>query len=747
MHTVVKGRWAGVLLVLLLVLLGALGLRAQPGAPLREVTRLARVAEPPGGLIPYRSDKLWGYADTTGRVVIRPCLYWDAIQETAFFDQGFVRLDAYIDPEALLPLPGRATSKPKEFGLQILNARGELLRVRPWEAAVQQPDGSLQCLPRAQAQGRRELFALVREPWQNTGFNAGLYHRVGMPDSTSALPPAPPGAAYGKALGAHRVAWEAAPASRPPAGARHQLAPPTLYALGDERGRLLTGYQFAAIAPFQEGRAAITYWLKASAAARRDGRPAATTTAGYLDTLGRVVIPARYERVSAFRYGRAVVETATQYGIIDRQGHYLLPLQTDPLAEPDAGGFIKRTHVVEAAQDTRQIRYLPPPGQPGPEQTFDEGEAFAQGRAVVRQGARVGLIDEAGHWVTPEAYQRLHTAAALRSQPNLYGDLDEEQIAVNAAAWPLTATLEPGHARPDARYLVARRAGKIGIVARATGLEVVPAVYDSILLNPLYGMASLSRAGRPYVVALATGRAVAGTYQGFDFQTARGRRLYLTRTQPQAWALADTTGQLRTAWIPGTGYPTPEGWLLSHEPQGWTLRDTTGRLALASPTPIKQPEWDRLWDEARRSAASRWGANTIFAEYWRLPLTASNPYARGVFVVPDTAAHRLRLLDARLHEVGQYALPAAGQPPLVVSTLRSYWHYVAPRKPGRGLYPTVQPGDPFQLVTDTGRRLAPVPGAPWAYFSWFDYPRAWYQHGVLPTTQGYVTRGGRKLWE
>lgn len=70
--------------------LGALHAHTMPpaGAPLREVTRLARVAEPPGGLIPYRAGALWGYADTTGRVVIRPSWELDNIRETTFFNRA-----------------------------------------------------------------------------------------------------------------------------------------------------------------------------------------------------------------------------------------------------------------------------------------------------------------------------------------------------------------------------------------------------------------------------------------------------------------------------------------------------------------------------------------------------------------------------------------------------------------------------------------------------------------------------------
>lgn len=163
-------------------------------------------------------------------------------------------------------------------------------------------------------------------------------------------------------------------------------------------------------------------------------------------------------------------------------------------------------------------------------------------------------------------------------------------------------------------------------------------------------------------------------------------------------------------------------------------------------TGAANPAWAAQWEEARQAAENYWRDGN--ARYWELPLPGASRYARGLFVVHEEANRRLVWLDAHLREVGRYALPATadtqpGAP--TVMPLPGYWRYV-----GQRFYnyrPDIDDKKPFQLLTDTGRLLPAPAGAPWAFFFSFDYPRAWYQHGVLPTTRGYVTRGGRRLWQ
>lgn len=702
------------------------------GAPLREVARLARVAEPPGGLIPYRAGELWGYADTTGRVVIQPCIPWPGVQDAVLFDHGFATIPAYLAPGAVATLTGLPL-RP-EVGLLILNARGEVLPLAREQAAVLQPDSSLCGVLRTHAHGQVELRQLEHEYHQNTGFGAAAFRRVQASDDLPIIPQETTPTLHQSPLGAHRVTW-----AREEAGKREV---DERFALADDHGRRLTGYQFSSLEAFHDGLAI--------AEQRRQGARTEAAHYGYVDTTGHLVVPVRYDNASAFSHGRAVVEKQDRQGILDQRGRYLLALQSHHLYGPDADGYIQElvpTSPVPAGTNpdaAAQLRYLPPPGQPPITLRFDDGGSFLRGRARVRLGQRQGLIDSLGRWVTPLAYERLLALPTLHSEPNEVGESGPYDPPGDADRWRTAVGISPRHPVPDPRYLVARRQGKFGIVARRSGREVVPADYDSVLVNPCYGMVSMQRAGRAYLVALSTGRAVAGVFQGIVFLTPQGKHFHLTDPAAGAWALADTTGQLVTAWLPGTGYPTAQGWMLSQESHAWTLRTAAGKLAYTSPTPIELPAWTAQWTEIQQNYRRYWEVGS--GEYWLLPVPGSSRYVHGPFLVHDEANGRLTWLDAQLHDVGHYPLPTssvAAKPAPQVIPLPGYWRYVGGYKNQFDL----DSRKPFQLLTDTGRLLPAPPGAPWAFFFSFDYPRAWYQHGVLPTTQGYVTRGGRHLWQ
>jgi hypothetical protein len=711
--------------------------------PLREVTRLTRVAEPSGGLVPYRVGGRWGYADTTGQVVIEPAIRHAvldaaAVSETVFFTHGFALLAPALVLATLPPaVPGET------YRAIILNAKGDVLRVRWSEAALLLPDGSLQRVPRWHVYGQWE-WGQLRPAAYSDGFSDGGAVRI-VPDARDQASRLYPDSLYyaSALLGANRGSRADLPLGDA-AYTSWRYSPRTqgLYALTDRQGRLLTGYRFACIDSFHEGRARVVFpqWRATPSPAQlpvdRARRPSfAGSQLNYLDSTGTLLPLPLLTGASVFRHGRAVVqqgEAEKTFAIINTRGRFQLPFQSCHLSDPDEAGFVR-----VAGGPGPGIRYLPPPDKPGfVRQVFEEAGPFRQGRAWARQGTRIGLLDERGRWVTARGYQQLTAPRQLRSYPdepareqeaesrNVYVREDlwpsARQLGIPTRSWP--AGVAPLYPPADTAYLVARRRGQYGLVARQSGRAVVPVRYDSVLFNACRGVACLRRGGTAYVVAIATGRElIAAEYGGIDFITPHGRLLYLTRSSPAAWALADTTGQLHTPWLAGTGYPTSHGWLLSHEPQGWTLRDSTGRLGYQSAFAVRQAfatdQWELLQLATRDSQAAGSASHT---PYWRLPLPSSWP-SMG-YVIEEPA--QWRFLNAELHEVGR--LPHAG-----TTLLSCGWAYHA-----------------GSLLTATGESLpAPAGGTPWLRWYFFDYPRAWHQHGVLPTAQGYRTRGGRKLWE
>lgn len=200
-------------LLLLLLVLISLPVTAQelppPGGwPLRPVSALQVVAEPPGGLLPYRQGRRWGFADTTGRVWIQPIFTTEpprfgaglllvpraALASSApaaaprhrqrshyrshrgqqmlvqrrhsqpdFYPPTWnARYGALLresDADSLRWYLGHTGSLPQPVWL--LNARGEQLRAEPGQALVPGPDGTWRAESRAAGlPGRRELVAI-----------------------------------------------------------------------------------------------------------------------------------------------------------------------------------------------------------------------------------------------------------------------------------------------------------------------------------------------------------------------------------------------------------------------------------------------------------------------------------------------------------------------------------------------------------------------------------------------------------
>jgi hypothetical protein len=173
------------------------------GWPLRTVAVLRVVPEPLGGLIPYRQGQLWGFADTTGRVWIRPVfttqpprfgagLLLQAQQERADLEndtrppgakhaRGRQLLPSWnvrygrLENHGLSTLWSVDLDKPVRQGTAwLLNAHGERLPAQPNEAMVQAPGEGWRAVRRGAAPGAaRELVAIeTRElgtDWQRPG--------------------------------------------------------------------------------------------------------------------------------------------------------------------------------------------------------------------------------------------------------------------------------------------------------------------------------------------------------------------------------------------------------------------------------------------------------------------------------------------------------------------------------------------------------------------------------------------------
>ncbi|MDO7873808.1 hypothetical protein Q5H93_03620 [Hymenobacter sp. ASUV-10] len=329
------------------------------GWPLRPVAALRAVPEPPGGLVPYRQGELWGFADTTGRVWIRPvfrfeppCFGAGLLLQTEQASEPHQTTYQYrpLQPGTKLPrwLPSWnlrygwlhaaedygpliwnvSFRKPSKTGVSfVLNAHGEQLLVSAREAIASTAGGGWQAVARpARATGQHELAAIesseIEPYWQRPGrlFTVPLGAQPpGVParfmrrraydpevDFEAPLPAGSPLYLAQKVnwLRPHRLVWHSRDGiSRQLAGTRYRYH--GRMALFDARGHRLTDYRYRGMKQLLPQR--LAYWQ-------------------YTDSL-------YYDREAAdsaglarnWLIGEGPDVMACRYGLLDRRGREITP--------------------------------------------------------------------------------------------------------------------------------------------------------------------------------------------------------------------------------------------------------------------------------------------------------------------------------------------------------------------------------------------------------------------------------------
>lgn len=442
--------------ILVLLLLAALTGWAQAPAggylPHR-VERLEPVPEPAGGLIPYRKGRLWGYADTTGRVWIRPS--WR--REPAPFALGFGVLT------------------PEQDSLTLVNARGELLRASTRQAIGFTPPSA--------------LFLMAR---RGVGFRpvlAGLHYpkgsREAVRDTLWLSPDNKPDDVRLSPTRGLRYKPSGLPGKLADLNPQQERG-----ALIDEEGKPLTKYQYATIGPFVNG----------FARAQRTGR----LSGGWvlLDRSGREVVTSPHASLTNLYRNRALVD----YSLPDAEatargtwGHAELVDSTGRVIRAfPAGAFawwlVEGTSLVVGPRDG-PVRFYDVEGHdllPG--QAFASVARFWNNRLWVRtMDGQEGLLDRQLRWVAPAQYQALYHVVNTH---------------FTHAAPASTTTL--WH---DTAYAVVKQSGKYGLLAYRTGRVVVPIRYDTVMTPLTHGFAALVRSGRSFVVNAQGKELTEGTMQ------------------------------------------------------------------------------------------------------------------------------------------------------------------------------------------------------------------------------------------
>lgn len=519
---------------LLAVSYSTLAQQMPPGGYLpHPVQRLERVPEPPGGLIPYRKGPgghhRWGYADTTGRVIIAPTF----TREPDFFVRGFGQYSYEPEMEAEAKSEKAYEGWPSVW--VFFNARGETLRADKDHAVVLLPDSSLGLVER-----RTNLLApaLVQFKRHHDGKVVFVTEPVGNVLGESEV------LGEGRVMGYQKQnlpakAWRLAP---------------ELYhvALLDGQGHRLTPYRYMRIHPFHHGYA------------RCERAVGNTSCWGLLDRSGREVALPVYEYLSEVANNRMLVRRVVsgmpQSALLDTTGHLVRPLHP-------AWAYWLVPGQLLAEQ---------PDGRGGPVTLFDgngrpllggqrltAAEPTQRGSVVVEcaPGA-AGLLDTQARWIVPCGQYRF-----VRRNYSWRG-----------LALP-----------PDMPYQEVQAGRYYGVLDKRDGHAIVPVRYDT-LLAIAYPVAYVARrAGHTFVLDAQGHEVVEGTLAPgsthTELENSPAPLLPVLRPTGEV-ALFDAGGHRLTAWWPHTRHHLPQlgshgrSFVFDSKTEQWGLIDSVGRVLL-----------------------------------------------------------------------------------------------------------------------------------------------------------------------
>ncbi|MFD2554833.1 WG repeat-containing protein [Sphingobacterium tabacisoli] len=178
----------------------------------------------------------------------------------------------------------------------------------------------------------------------------------------------------------------------------------------------------------------------------------------FIDTLGKEVLPFRYDYAEKFKDGSAIVCIGDRFGVIDRQGNYLLPLEYTSLdrVSDKANVFVAAKNDKEGLIDFKGRRVLP--------FDYDNIFSFEQGNAVAKKNGLRGLINSDGHILLDFRYLELG---------NCLNGVSLTYSMENNAKYGLMDLKQKVLVEPLYRYLYAAEDGFVYGIERDGGEELV----------------------------------------------------------------------------------------------------------------------------------------------------------------------------------------------------------------------------------------------------------------------------------
>ncbi len=124
---------------------------------------------------------------------------------------------------------------------------------------------------------------------------------------------------------------------------------------------------------------------------------------GYIDSLGKTVIPPQYSEIKAYRAGHAVVNDGEKWGVVNRKGKAVVPFRYDAI------DFLKGSEqpLLKVHIQSFQYGLLDTLGNIAIEARFEEIGTYSEDMVAVQQGGQWGFVNRAGQQVIPNRYQQV----------------------------------------------------------------------------------------------------------------------------------------------------------------------------------------------------------------------------------------------------------------------------------------------------------------------------------------------------